>query len=38
LTDDEKAPHVAKSKSDEERYKRQLAELEANGYFMTEDG
>merc|ERR1712151_368964 len=25
-------------KQDEERYKRQLAELEQNGFFMTEDG
>ena len=38
LTDDAKKPFIDKNKQDEERYKRQLAELEQNGFFMTEDG
>ena len=38
LTDEEKTPHVAKSKLDEQRYKTQQAELEENGFFMTVDG
>lgn len=38
MSEEQKAPYIQKSKSDEERYKRQLAELEQNGFFMTEDG
>jgi hypothetical protein len=38
LTDEAKQPFIKKNKQDEERYKRQLAELEQNGFFMTEDG
>lgn len=38
LSEEEKKPYVEKSKQDEARYKKQLADLEANGFFMTEDG
>lgn len=38
LTDAQKAPYLEKSRLDDERYKRQLKELEQNGFFMTEDG
>lgn len=38
MTEDQKKPYLEKSKQDEERYKRQLTELDQNGFFMTEDG
>lgn len=38
LSDADKAPYQGKSKADEERYKKQLKELEDNGFFLTEDG
>jgi hypothetical protein len=38
MTDEGKKPYMDKSKRDEERYKRQLAELEKNGFFLTDDG
>ena len=38
LSNEDKKPHQEKSKADEERYKRQLKELEDNGFFLTEDG
>lgn len=38
MTDEQKKPYLDKSKQDEQRYQRQLKELEQNGFFMTEDG
>ena len=38
MSDEQKKPYLDKNKQDEERYKRQLAELEQKGYFTTEDG
>jgi len=38
MSDEGKKPYLDKSKMDEERYKRQLAELEKNGFFLTDDG
>ena len=38
MSDAEKEPYAARSKGDEERYKKQLRELETNGFFLTEDG
>lgn len=38
LSDEQKKPYVDKNKQDEERYKRQMTELQENGFFMTEDG
>lgn len=38
MSDEAKKPYLDKNKQDEERYKRQLAELESKGYFTTEDG
>lgn len=38
MSDEDKVPYTTKSKSDEERYKRQNRELTDNGFFMTIDG
>mgnify|MGYP001097678687 CR=1 FL=1 len=38
MTDAEKEPYTKSAKLDEERYKKQLKDLETLGYFMTEDG
>jgi len=38
LNEEEKLPFVTKSKLDEARYKKQLADLGANGFFLTGDG
>ena len=38
MSDADKERYAARSKADEERYKKQLRELETNGFFMTEDG
>ena len=38
LSDEQKKPYFDKNKQDEDRYKRQWAELEQNGFFITEDG
>lgn len=38
LSDEDKKPFVAKSEADNQRYQKQLKDLEANGFFMTEDG
>lgn len=38
MSDTDKEPYQAKSKVDEERYKTQLADLEANGFFTCADG
>jgi len=38
LNEEEKKPFVEKSKQDEARYKKQLADLEANGFFLTGEG
>lgn len=38
LNEEQKKPYLEKNKQDEARYKRQMEELTANGFFMTEDG
>ena len=38
LSDADKEPYLAKSRADEGRYKKQLLELETNGFFTTADG
>ena len=38
LTEQDKLPYTQKAKEDEERYKKQVKELETQGFFMTQDG
>ena len=38
LSDEDKQPFIAKSTLDDERYKKQMAQLKEDGFFMTEDG
>lgn len=38
MTDAQKEPYNAKAKDDEERYKKQLKELDDKGFFMTAEG
>jgi len=38
MSDDDKKPYVAMKLKDEDRYKRQMTELNSKGYYTTEDG
>ena len=38
LSEEDKYPFVEKSMADQQRYQKQLEDLETKGYFMTVDG
>ena len=38
MTDKQKEPYVKKSNADEQRYQKQLKELDTKGYFINDDG